>query len=160
MTGQRSRLLAMAAAMSSFVMLGAAAALGSLAYVTDASSEIDGSGRATTWRVIGRGGDIGSGAVAAVARHRTTRLAIRVRVTGQPSLAHVWTVVLCNHGPFVDSTRADFELRALVVKVLRPPMPYPENCGVTAYATTKAIVSRSGNTVTVGSVRIEILAPA
>jgi hypothetical protein len=140
------------------VTLGAAAALGSFAYGNDASSAVDAPTSSTSWRIIGQGGDMGSGAVAGVSKHRTGRLAIRVRVTGEPKLAQVWTVVLCNHGPYVDSRADAFKLRAHVVKVLRPPMPYPENCGVTASARTSAIASVSGNTVTAGSVGIDILA--
>jgi hypothetical protein len=141
-----------------WTILLAAVLLGSSVYAIDGSSGVAAQTASSSWRVIGRGGDIGSGAVAAGATHRTTRLAIRVRVTGDPKIARVWTVVQCNHGPFVDSRGARFELRALVVKVLRPPMLYPENCGVTAYATTNAIASVSGNTVRGGSVTIELLA--
>jgi hypothetical protein len=141
-----------------WVILLAAVVLSSSVYAIDGSSGVD-ARTASSWRIIGRGGDIGSGAVAAGSTHRTTRLAIRVRVTGDPKVASVWTVVQCNNGPFVDSRRAQFELRALVVKVLRPPMAGPENCGVTAYATTKAVVLVTpGNTVRGGSVTIELLA--
>jgi hypothetical protein len=137
-----SNVLVMAGVVGASLALGAAAALGS--FQAEAGP---GTGRASaSWRVIGSGDDIGSGAVAGAAKHRVSRMAIRVRVTGQP-VAHVWTVMLCSDGPFVRSNRGEFNLSAGVAKLLRPPIASPENCGVTAYARS-----------TVGSVRIEILA--
>jgi len=82
-------------------------------------------------------------------------LAIRVRVTGEPKVASVWTDVLCG-GEGVGSSNQHFRLRAQVVRVLRLPGG-GLNCGVSAYATTRAVVSRSGNTTTVGEVAIDLL---
>jgi len=108
-----------------------------------------------TWIVIARGYDEGSGAIAAAARHRVGHMAIRVRVTGKPKTASVWTDVLCG-GEGVRSSDKHFTLRAQVIRVLRLPGG-GVNCGVTAYATTDAVLSRSGNTTTVGEVAIELL---
>ena len=119
------------------------------------STVVDRTHESGHWVVIGRNYDSGSGAVAAAARHRVGHLAIRVRVTGKPKVASVWTDVLCG-GEGVGLSNQHFTLRAQVVRALRLPGG-GANCGVTAYATTRAMVSRSGNTTTVGDVTIELL---
>jgi hypothetical protein len=150
----RRTLVVVAAVVAAWVTEGAGAASPTFAQGLS-SSVVDQTRASGHWVVIGRGYDSGSGAIAAAARHRVGHLAIRVRVTGKPKVASVWTAVLCG-GEGVGSSNQHFTLRAQVVRVLRLPGG-ALNCGVTAYATTRAVVSRSGNEITVGEVAMELL---
>jgi hypothetical protein len=129
------------------------------ANVSSASSAQEG------WRVIGRATNEGSGyqlAVAAAAKRRVTTLAVRVRVTGQPNTAELHTVVTCSKdgplGTVVLSRRDELTLAAPAMRVLRLPVPYPENCGVTAIATSKSVVVRRAGGTHSGRLTVEILA--
>ena len=108
---------------------------------------------AERWRVIGRGTDAGDGvAVAAAAKRRTSRLAVRVRVTGRPKRAQMHTVVTCSKaGVGIYSRRDTFVLWPSAVRVLRLPIGYPENCGVTAIGVIQPVSRR-------GVITVEILA--
>ena len=105
------------------------------------------------WRVIADTGD--SVAVAAAAKRRATRFAVRVRMTGEPKKAEVHTVVTCSKvvlgGPEFYSRRDTVTLTAPVIRELILPVPYPENCGVTAIAIRQLFSPR-------GSITVEILA--
>ena len=107
------------------------------------------------WRVIGRGTDSGDQvAVASAAKRRTTKLAVRVRVTGLPNTAELHTVVTCSKAGYfgigVFSRRDKFRVTAPAFRVLRLPIAYPENCGVTVIGTS---------TTHAGRITVEILAP-
>ena len=108
------------------------------------------------WRVIGRATVAGDQiAVAVAAKRRTTRLAVRVRATEQSATAELHTVVTCSKdgpfGPGVFSRRDKFTVTAPAFRVLRLPIAYPENCGVTVIGIS--------HTVYMGHTTIEILAP-
>ena len=104
---------------------------------------------AERWRVIGRGTDAGDGiAVAAAAKRRTSRLAVRVRVTGRPKRAQMHTVVTCSKAGFgIYSRRDTFVLWPSAVRMLRLPIGYPENCGVTAIGVIHPVSRRAVITV-------------
>jgi len=115
------------------------------------------------WRVVARGTDTGDQvAVVAAAKRRTTALAVRVRVTGEPKTARLHTVVTCSKaspvGLVVSSRRQEFTMTAPAMRVLRLPMPYPENCGVTAIGIASSVLHRVGNAVA-AHITVEILAP-
>lgn len=107
------------------------------------------------WLVIGRGTDSGDHvAVASAAKRRTTKLAVRVRVTARPKTAELHTVVICSKagylGTGVFSRRDKFNVTAPAFRVLSLPIAYPENCGVTVIGTSTAYTGR---------ITVEILAP-
>jgi hypothetical protein len=115
------------------------------------------------WRVIGRATDAGDQvAVVAAAKRRTTTLAVRVRVTGQPKTAKLHTVVTCSKvGPFgvtIFSRRDEFAVTAPALRVLPLPVRHPENCGVTAIGQSNSILRRVGDTVYSGRITVQILA--
>jgi hypothetical protein len=114
--------------------------------------------------VIGRASDAGDQvAVIAAAKRRTTKLAVRVRVTGQPKAANLHTVVTCSKaGPFrvgIFSRRGEFKVTAPAMRLLRLPIAYPENYGVTAIGIANSIPRRVGDTVHGARITVEILAP-
>jgi hypothetical protein len=79
-------------------------------------------------------------------KRRTTRLAVGVRVTGEPKKAELHTVVTCSKmgllGPGIFSRRDMFRVRAPAMRVLRLPIAYPENCAVTAVGISKMFSRR------------------
>jgi hypothetical protein len=108
------------------------------------------------WRVVARATDTGDQiAVAAAAKRQTTRLAVRVRVTGEPKKAELHTVVTCSKatglGRRVFSRRDAFTVTAPAMRVLRLPIGYPENCGVIAIGIGRIFSPR-------GRITVEILA--
>ena len=116
--------------------------------------------------MIGRATDAEGGeqiAVAVAAKYRTTRLAVRVRVTGRPKTAELHTVVTCTKdgpfGPGIFSRRDKFTVTAPAFRLLRLPIAYPENCGVTAIGISNSLRVVVGNTVQPGRISVEILAP-
>jgi hypothetical protein len=114
------------------------------------------------WRVIARGTDTEGGGVAVVAaaKRRMTAFAVRVRVSGEPKTATLHTAVTCSKftpvGPVVSSRRQEFTVTAPAMRVLRLPMPYPENCGVTAIGIASSFLHRVGNALS-AHIRVEIL---
>jgi hypothetical protein len=117
------------------------------------------------WRVVARGTDTGDQvAVAAAAKRRVTAFAVRVRVMGEPKSARLHAVVTCSKvgpgpgGHVVSSGRQEFTMTAPAMRVLRLPMPYPENCGVTAIGIASGFLHRVGN-ATAAHITVEILVP-
>ena len=104
------------------------------------------------WRVIGRATDAGTQvAVAVAAKRRTTKLAVRVRVTGAGTTAELHTVVTCSKAGYwgigVFSRRDKFTVAVPAFRVLRLPIAYPENCGVTVIGMSDSVLRVVGNTV-------------
>jgi hypothetical protein len=115
------------------------------------------------WKVIARGSSGGDDvAIVAVAKRRVTELAVRANVTGSARTAKIHTVVACSKiEPFgiVTLSRAqDFTLTLPGMKVLQLPMPFPENCGVTAIGISHSILRVVGNTTYLGRLTLQILA--
>jgi hypothetical protein len=115
------------------------------------------------WRVIARGTDTEGGGVAVVAaakRRMSGSFAVRVRVSGEPKTAKVHAVVTCSRagpgGHVVSSRRQEFAVTAPAMRVLRLPMPYPEECGVTAMGIASSLLHRVGNAS--AHITVEILA--
>jgi hypothetical protein len=114
--------------------------------------------------VIARASDGGDQvAIVAVAKRRVTQLALRAKVTGSSKTAKLHTVVTCSKaGPFgiVTLSRTQvFTLTGSEMKVLQLPMPFPENCGVTAIGVSHSIQRTVGNTTYLGRLTLQILAP-
>jgi hypothetical protein len=138
---------------------GAGAAVGALAILAASASvslampPASSSSAQDGWRVIARGsGD--QVAIAGAAKRRTTKLAVRVRVPGRPkTAAELHTVVTCSKAGYlgiaVFSRRDKFTVTAPALRVLRLPIAYPENCGVTVIGTSTAHA---------GHITVEILA--
>jgi hypothetical protein len=136
-------------AVGAFAMLAASASVSFAMPPASSVSAQDG------WRVIGRGTDSGDQvAVASAAKRRTTKLAVRVRVTGLAKTAELNTVVTCSKAGYlgigVFSRRDKFTVTAPAFRVLRLPIAYPENCGVTVIGTSTAYAGR---------ITVEILVP-
>jgi hypothetical protein len=116
------------------------------------------------WRVVARGTDSGDQvAVAAAAKRRMTAFAVRVRVVGEPKTARLHAVVTCSRvgppsGLVVSSRRQQFTMTAPAMRVLRLPMPNPENCGVTAIGVASDLLHRVGN-APAAYITVEILVP-
>ena len=143
------RFSAAGAAIGAFAMLALTASVSFAMPPASSVSAQDG------WRVIGRGTDSGDQvAVASAAKRRTTKLAVRVRVTRLPSTAELHTVVTCSKAGYfgigIFSRRDKFTVTAPAFRVLRLPIAYPENCGVTVIGTS---------TTHAGRITVEILAP-
>lgn len=136
------------------------AASGSVSSAMPSASAVSGE---EGWRVIGRATDAGDQvAVAGAAKRRTTKLAVRVRVTGRPKTAELHTVVTCSKALYLGTgvfTRRDkFMVTAPAFRVLRLPVVYPENCGVTVVGISNSVSRVVGNTAYVGRITVEILA--
>lgn len=116
------------------------------------------------WKVIARASDGGDQvAVVAAAKRRVTKLAIRARVTGSSKTAKLHTVVTCSKATYLGivtlSREQKFTLTGREMKVLQLPMPFPENCGVTAIGISNSIQRVVGNTTYAGRLTLQILAP-
>jgi hypothetical protein len=112
------RLCGRAVAIGAFAVLAATA---SVSFAMPSASSVSAQER---WLVIGRATDAGDRvAVAAAAKRRTTTLAVRVRVTGQPKTAVLHTVVTCSKagpvGIVVLSRRGEFTVTAPATRVQR-----------------------------------------
>jgi hypothetical protein len=147
------RSLCAAVAVIGAVTMVAASASGSLAMP---SSSGDG------WRMIARGIDSGDQvAVASAAKRRTTQLAVRVRVIGEPKTAELHTVVTCSKAGYlgigVFSRRDKFTVTAPALRVLRLPIAYPENCGVVVIGMSNISIRRPGKNGYVGRITVDIL---
>jgi hypothetical protein len=135
------------------VAVGALAILAANGSVSLAMPPASSSSAQDGWRVIARG----SGeqvAIVSAAKRRTTKLAVRVRVKERPkTAAALHTVVTCSKAGYlgigVFSRRDKFNVTAPALRVLRLPIAYPENCGVTVIGTTTAYA---------GHITVEILA--
>jgi hypothetical protein len=145
-TVSRRRFSAAAVAVGAFAILAASASVSLAKPPASSVSAQDG------WRVIARGsGD--QVAIASAAKRRTTKLAVRVRVPGRPKTAELHTVVTCSKAGYlgigVFSRRDKFTVTAPAFRLLRLPIAYPENCGVTVIGTSTAHA---------GHITVEILA--
>ena len=138
------------------VAVGALAILAASASVSLAMPPASSVSAQDGWRVVGRGTDSGDHvAVASAAKRRTTKFAVRVRVTGRTkTAAELHTVVICSKagylGTGVFSRRDKFNVTAPAFRVLPLPIAYPENCGVTVIGTSTAYAGR---------ITVEILVP-
>jgi hypothetical protein len=112
---------------------------------------------AERWRVIGRGSDYGDlvAVAAAASKARSSPSAVRVRGWGRAkdTRARLHTVFTCSNAGFgISSRRETFVLWPSVVRTLRPPIGYPDHCGVTAIA---EVIDRYFRR---GGITVEILA--
>jgi hypothetical protein len=114
--------------------------LSSLAFASAGSAQ-------ERWKVLARGSSSSDGvAIVAVAKRRATQFAVRARVTGTPQTVKLHAVVTCSKdtllGVATVSGQERFALAGPALRVLKLPVAYPENCGVTAIGVGNAARGR------------------